>query len=129
MKLVCSRDELSRGLQTALRSVGARAGIPALSGVLVELTDTDLSLTTTDLELTTRVKLGLTGEAGRVLLPARLLAEIVRSLPSEDMELVTDNGSVRVAGGRAKFEIRSLSPEDFPRVDSPTDGGALVLEG
>ena len=129
MKLVCSRDELSRGLQTALRSVGARAGIPALSGVLVELTDTDLSLTTTDLELTTRVRLGLTGEAGRVLLPARLLAEIVRSLPTDDVELVTDNGSVRVAGGRARFEIRSLSPDDFPRVDAPVQDGGLVLEG
>lgn len=129
MKLVCSRDELSRGLQTALRSVGARAGIPALSGVLVELTDTDLSLTTTDLELTTRVRLGLTGEAGRVLLPARLLAEIVRSLPTDDVELVTDNGSVRVAGGRARFEIRSLSPDDFPRVDAPVQDGGLVLDG
>lgn len=129
MKLVCSREELSRGLQTALRSVGARAGIPALSGVLIELTDTDLSLTTTDLEITTRVKLSLTGEAGRVLLPARLLSEIVRSLPTDEVELVTDNGSVRVAGGRARFEIRSLAPEDFPRVDAPSDDGSLVLEG
>lgn len=129
MKLVCSREELSRGLQTALRSVGARAGIPALSGVLAELTDTDLSLTTTDLELTTRVRLALTGEAGRVLLPARLLAEIVRNLPTDDIELVTENGSVRVAGGRARFEIRSLSPDDFPRVDTPAQDGSIALDG
>jgi DNA polymerase III subunit beta len=129
MKLVCSREELSRGLQTVLRSVGARAGIPALSGVLIELTDTDLSLTTTDLELTTRVRLNLTGEAGRILLPARLLAEIVRNLHSDEVELVTDNGSVRVAGGRAKFEIRSLAPEDFPRVDSATDTRSITVEG
>ncbi len=129
MKLVCSREELSRGLQTALRSVGARAGIPALSGVLIELTDTDLSLTTTDLELTTHVRLGLTGEAGRVLLPARLLSEIVRSLSSEEVELISDNGSVRVAGGRARFEIRSLSPEDFPRVDTPAQENSLTLDG
>jgi len=129
MKLVCSREELSRGLQTVLRSVGARAGIPALSGVLIELTDTDLTLTTTDLELTTRVRLNLTGEAGKILLPARLLAEIVRSLPSEEVELVTDNGSVRVVGGRARFEIRSLAPEDFPRVEVSGDTRALSVDG
>jgi DNA polymerase-3 subunit beta len=129
MKLVCSREELSRGLQTVLRSVGARAGIPALSGVLLELTDTDLTLTTTDLELTTRVRLNLTGEAGKILLPARLLAEIVRSLPSEEVELVTDNGTVRVAGGRANFHIRSLSPEDFPRVEAATDTRTLSVGG
>jgi DNA polymerase III subunit beta len=129
MKLVCSREELSKGLQTVLRSVGARAGIPALSGVLIELTDTDLTLTTTDLELTTRAKLGLTGEAGKVLLPARLLAEIVKSLPSEDVELVTENGTVRVAGGRAKFEIRSLPPEEFPRVETAPQTRTISVKG
>lgn len=129
MKLVCSKEELSKGLQTVLRSVGARAGIPALSGVLIELTDTDLTLTTTDLELTTRAKLGLTGEAGKVLLPARLVSEIVRSLPSDDVELVTDNGTVRVAGGRAKFEIRSLPPEEFPRVETAAQTRTIAVKG
>ena len=129
MKLVCSKEELSRGLQTVLRSVGARAGIPALSGVLMELTDTDLTLTTTDLELTTRVTLGLTGEAGKVLLPARLLAEIVRSLGSEQVELITENGTVRVAGGRTKYEIRSLAPEDFPRVETVAQTRTLKIDG
>ena len=129
MKLVCDREELSRGLQAVLRSVGVRAGIPALSGVLFELTDTDLSLTTTDLELTTRIRLGLTGEAGKVLLPARLLAEIVRGLSSDQVELITENGTVRVAGGRARYEIRSLPPEDFPRVDVVSDTTSLSLDG
>lgn len=129
MKLVCPKEELSRGLQTVLRSVGARAGIPALSGVLIELTDTDLSLTTTDLELTTRVRLGLTGEAGKVLLPARLLAEIVRGLGSDEVELLTENGSVRVAGGRTKYEIRSLSPEDFPRLETASQTKTITVGG
>jgi DNA polymerase III subunit beta len=129
MKLVCSKDELSRGLQTVLRSVGARAGIPALSGVLIELSDTDLTLTTTDLELTTRVRLALTGEAGKVLLPARLLAEMVRGLGSEDVQLVTDNGSVHVSGGRTKYQIRSLAPEDFPRVESASETKTVTIKG
>lgn len=129
MKLVCSKEELSRGLQTVLRSVGARAGIPALSGVLIELSDTDLNLTTTDLELTTRVRLNLTGEAGKILLPARLLSEIVRNLPSDDVELVSESGSVRVAGGRAKFEIRSLAPEDFPRIEATGETRTISIPG
>lgn len=129
MKLVCAKDELSTGLQSVLRSVGARAGIPALSGVLVELSDSDLTLTTTDLELTTRVRLVLTGEAGKVLVPARLLSEIVRKLSSEEVELITDNGTVRIAGGRAKYEIRSLPPEDFPQIDAPSDTRSLTLDG
>lgn len=129
MKLVCSREELSKGLQTVLRSVGARAGIPALSGVLIELTDTDLTLTTTDLELTTRAKLGLTGEAGKVLLPARLLSEIVRALSAEEVSLVTENGSVRVTGGGTEYDIRSLAPDEFPRVETAAQTRTFSVDG
>ncbi len=129
MKLVCPREELSRGLQTVLRSVGARAGIPALSGVLVELTDQDLRLTTTDLELTTRVRVPVTGEAGKVVVPARLLAEIVRNLPSDDVELVVEDGTVKVAGGRARFGLRSLAAEDFPRTELTGETTTFKVEG
>ncbi|HVL80339.1 MAG TPA: DNA polymerase III subunit beta, partial [Actinomycetota bacterium] len=129
MKLICPTDELSKALQTVLRSVGARAGIPALSGVLLELDDTQLTLTTTDLEITTRVTLPVTGEAGKLVVPARYLAEIVRNLPSDEVELVTEDGTVRIAGGRARYSLRSLPAEDFPRTE-PGDGStAFTVPG
>jgi len=129
MKLVCPREELARGLQTVLRSVGARAGIPALSGVLMELGDEDLQLTTTDLELTTHVRVPITGESGKIVVPARLLADIVRNLPAEDVELVVENGTVRVSGGPSKFNLRTLAAEDFPKVDPPADTRQLRIAG
>lgn len=118
MKLICPTDDLSKALQTVLRSVGARAGIPALSGVLMELTDTELSLTTTDLELTTRVKLPISGEAGKVVVPARYLSEIVRNIPTDEVEIVTEDSTVRISGGRARYNLRSLDAQDFPRMQS-----------
>ena len=45
------------------------------------------------------------------------------------MQLVTENGSVRVAGGRAKFEIRSLPPEDFPRVEATSETKSVSIPG
>jgi DNA polymerase III subunit beta len=87
MKLVCPREELSRALQTVLRSVGARAGIPALSGVLLELDDDGLLLTTTDLELTTRAHVAVSGASGRVVIPAagqQITSDEVRALRDAD---------------------------------------------
>ncbi|HVE92661.1 MAG TPA: DNA polymerase III subunit beta [Actinomycetota bacterium] len=127
MKLIAPKDELARALQTVLRSVGARAGIPALSGVLMELTDADLTLTTTDLELTTRVRMPLSGEAGSVVVPARYLAEIVRNLRSEDVEFVSDNGTLRITGGRAKFSLRTLQAEDFPKTEIAEEAHRLSV--
>lgn len=129
MKLVCPREELSRGLQIVLRSVGSRAGIPALSGVLLELTDQDLAMTTTDLELTTRVRVPISGEEGEIVVPARLLADIVRNLPSDDVEVISDNGTVRVSGGRARFELRSLAAEDFPKTEPPDEARQVTIGG
>lgn len=129
MKLVCPREELSKGLQIVLRSVGARAGIPALAGVLMELDDQHLSLTTTDLELTTRVRLEVSGASGRVLLPARLLSEIVRKMSSDEVEFVQENGTMRVSGGRARFDLRFLPADDFPHVPPSGESRTLTLEG
>jgi DNA polymerase-3 subunit beta len=95
----------------------------------MELDDQQLSLTTTDLELTTRVSMPVSGQAGQILLPARLLSDIVRNLPGEDVELVQDNGTMRVSGGRAKFALRYLAAEDFPRVQQAEDAKPLVLDG
>lgn len=128
MKFICPREDLSKALQTVLRSVGARAGIPALGGVLMQLGDSGLTLTTTDLELTTRVAIAVSGEAGQVLLPARLLSEIVRNLPSEDVELVQEGATMRVAGGRARFGLRFLPAEDFPQVQPDQQGPALSID-
>jgi DNA polymerase-3 subunit beta len=94
----------------------------------MELTEENLSLTTTDLELTTRVVLPVTGSPGQAVVPARLLSEVVRSIAGETVDLVREDGSLRVTGGKAKFSLRSLPAEDFPRIQSSEDGRELKVD-
>ena len=82
MKFRCDRDLLSEGLQTVQRGVSSRPGIPALTGVLMEAGSAGtLTLTTTDLEVSARLTIEVHAqEEGVALVPARLLADTVKSL-------------------------------------------------
>ena len=74
LKFRCDRDALSEALQTVQRGVSSRPGIPALTGVLLDVAEEGrLTLTTTDLEVSARlivnrVALKLHAERLRVLI-------------------------------------------------------------
>src|SRR5947207_12573713 len=89
MKLSITRDDLVAGLALVGRAVASRATLPALGGVQLSAdADSGLTLRATDLELSlTRTAPATVDTSGSVLLPARLLADVARSLPPGPVEL------------------------------------------
>src|SRR4051794_41556601 len=65
---------------------------------------------------------------GIVVLPARLLLDVVRQLPGGDvsLELRPAEQDVEVVSGPAKFHLRTLRVEDFPNLPEP--GGDQVVD-
>ena len=63
---------------------------------------------------------------GVVVLPARLLLDVVRSLPAAGvtLELRAAEQDVEVIAGKATFHIRTLRAEDFPPFPEPDPGDA-----
>jgi DNA polymerase-3 subunit beta len=66
------------------------------------------------------------GNEGAVLLPGRLFADVVRSLPEGQVSLALrgEQRDVEIAAGAARFHLRTLPAEDFPRL--PELEGELV---
>jgi DNA polymerase-3 subunit beta len=66
---------------------------------------------------------------GVVVLPARLLVDVVRSLPAPEvsLELRAAEQDVELVSGSATFHIRTLRTEDFPPFPEPDDGSAVTL--
>jgi DNA polymerase-3 subunit beta len=87
-------------------------------------------LLATDMEVGLRVPLqGDVVEPGAVVLPARLLLDVVRSLPGETvtLELRSQEQDVEVVSGAAKFHLRTLRREDFPSLPEVSSAGAIKL--
>jgi DNA polymerase III subunit beta len=89
MKLSVSRDAFLARLGVAARGVSTRSSIQTLSGVLIREEGSAVELQATDMEIGIRVKVDAEVESGTqpVVLPGRLLLDVVRSLPNSDLSL------------------------------------------
>lgn len=127
MKFRCERDVLLEALSTTGRAVGGRAGNVALSGLHLELTGDQLRVTGSDLDLTISQQLTVAGDTdGVVVIPSKLIADIVRALGPGAVDVVVDGDEVQITAGRSEFSMRTIPADDFPRLGSP-EGDEVTL--
>ena len=128
MKFRCEREALAEALSTAGRAATGRTGaLPVLSGLRLELVGDRLSITGTDLDLTIQLTLAVGGDGdGGVVLPARLVADIVRSMGAGKVEVSVDGDEVNISGGRSQFSVRPLSLDDYPKLATPTTSSVTL---
>jgi DNA polymerase-3 subunit beta len=132
MKITCSQADLARAVHTAGRAAAtSRAQIPILGNLLIQTTENTIRIAATNLEMEIQTRIPAQVEqSGVSTLPARLLTEIVNSLPAEPVEIRSEEGSNRaeIACGRAAFEILGLPPADFPRLSDTEFEPACKVE-
>ncbi|MBV8988865.1 MAG: DNA polymerase III subunit beta [Solirubrobacterales bacterium] len=130
MKLSLERDALLTQLQTVSRVASTRSAIQALSGVQIAASSEACEVRATDMDVGLRVPLeAQISRDGVVVLPARLMLDVVRSLPGSDLslELRSAEQDVEVISGNARFHIRTLRTEDFPPFPEPDAETAVSL--
>jgi DNA polymerase-3 subunit beta len=121
VKFKCDRDVLSDALQTVQRAVSSRPGIPALTGVLMNAGGQELVLATTDLEVSARFTLEVqVQEEGIALVPARLLADMVKSFEPAPVEFEARDGQATIVSSNYRGNLRCLPAEDFPILQEPS---------
>jgi DNA polymerase-3 subunit beta len=98
-----------------------------LLGLLLETTDAGLSVSGFDYEVSSQITVdAMVGEAGRVLVPGRLLADIARSLPAQPVDLRLEGPRVVLTCGAARFTLPTLPVDDYPSLPAmPTTAGSL----
>ena len=95
MKLSVMQENLARGLQVVSRAVSSRSTLPVLANVLLRTEDAGLKLTATNLEIgITYWVPGKIETDGNLTVPARLLTDVVNSLPpGERVDLESDGAA------------------------------------
>ena len=127
MKFAIACDEFVSSLGVAARGVSTRSAIQTLSGVLVRAEGGRVELQATDMELGIRISATAHAERdGEAVVPGRLLLDVVRSLPKDELSLEyrSSQQDVEVVSGTAKFHLRTLPLEDFPKLPEP--GGSTM---
>jgi DNA polymerase-3 subunit beta len=127
MELRVERDALADAVVWTARSLPARPPMQVLLGLLLETSDDGLSVSGFDYEVSSRVTVAAqSAEPGRVLVPGRLLSDIVRSLPPQHVDLRVEGGRVVLTCGPARFTLPTMQVEDYPSLpEMPATAGTL----
>jgi len=117
MRAVCNTETFGKKLALVSRGVSARSTIQLLGGILFEAGGEGVRLSATDMEISVQTSSPAEiEEEGRVVIPARIFNDIVRSLPGGRFSLEHDGsaGTVRLGAGENEYRIRAYAADDFP---------------
>jgi DNA polymerase-3 subunit beta len=132
MRAVCNTETFGKKLALVSRGVSARSTIQLLGGILLEAGDGVVRLSATDMEISIQTSSPAeVEEEGRVVIPARIFNDIVRSLPGGSLSLEHDDsgGTVRLAAGENEYRIRAYAADDFPQLPGFDAEAAFRMSG
>ncbi len=127
LKISVPREELTRQLAVVSRAASTRTTVQVLAGVLLRAESGRLDLAATDMEISLRSSLDAEVESeGAVVVPSKLLADLVRLLPADEVSIEhrSGEGLVEIVSGAASYKLHTYNAEDFPRLP---ETGAVEL--
>jgi DNA polymerase-3 subunit beta len=131
MEFKVNSKELEKLLSKIIPAVPTRTPMPILENFLFEIKDGSLTVHATDLEISLKASLNIVAEENlKILLPAKLLYDVVRSLKETTILFeILPNGKVNLTTDHGKYNLSYLDHEEFPEIpnfpDESTDSEDL----
>jgi DNA polymerase-3 subunit beta len=115
VRLTIDHDLLADTVAQVARVLPQSPTTPVLSGIRLRAADGAAEVSAFDYEVSClgRVPADVV-EPGTVIVPGRLLAEIVRSLPGKPAELAADGTRMTLHCGAARFTLAQLPEQQYP---------------
>lgn len=129
MKIQVLQENLLKILTKAGRIITTKTQLPVLQNLLLESHDNWLSVTSTNMETTIVTAIAVKEErSGKACVSAKLLTELVTSLPAETITLTEDNAALTVSAPRSKSVLTGMPPGEYPIVDMNQSGDAMTVD-
>ena len=131
MNVSVMQENLARGLGIVSRAVSARATLPVLANVLLKTDDAGLKLTATNLQIGINCWVpGKVEAEGEITVPAKLLNDLVASLPNQriDLQLSAKDRTLKVTCGGSRSSIKGIDADEFPVVAAIGDAPATIVD-
>lgn len=129
MNFRCDKQMLIDAVGNVQRAVASKSSLPALEGILLKAYGSSLFIAGYDMDLgiTTTIEADIK-EPGEIVLTAKLFGEIVRKLPSDEVQIMcNDKWNTVIKSGQSEFSIMGISAAEFPEIPSVDDGVSIML--
>jgi DNA polymerase-3 subunit beta len=130
VKITCKQQDLSRGLTAVSHAVSSRSTLPILSNILLATDQGRLKLAATNLEIGINCWVDAQiHEEGTTTVPAKLLTELVSSLPQApvDISVAEDTNLLTIKSSGSITNIKGMDASEFPLIPSAEGGEPPVL--
>lgn len=131
MEFKVNSKVLEKLLSKIIPAVPARTPMPILENFLFEIKDGSMTVSATDLEIALRSSINVASDENlKMVIPARLLFDIIRSLEETQITFTTDSGSkLKLTTENGVYNIGYASPEDFPEIPSVSKEKEIAING
>lgn len=118
MKFSINQREFLSAINIVQKGISGKNLMEVLKGIHIETEDGHLILTTNNLELgiITKVKADIK-EEGNVLIDGRIIFDIIRKLPNEDLNITLIDDVLNIKSSNAKFNIKSMYNDRYPLLE------------
>lgn len=129
MKIVCSKSKLLSGVSIVSKAVPAKTTMSILQCILIDARYDEIKLISNDMELGIETIIeGEIVEKGMIALDAKILFDIIRKLPDNDVTISSDNTlKTTITCEKAKFNIIGKSGEDFSFLPQIEHSDSVVI--
>ena len=120
MKIICSKSELSHGVNIVSKAVPTRTTMAILECILIDASSGEIKLTANDMELGIETVVnGTIEEPGIIAIDAKFIIDAVRKLPDSDVIIETDDSfHTTIRCEKTKIDITGKPGEDFAYIPS-----------
>ncbi len=125
MQLTINQGDFQKAISAVLGVVDKRGTMPILSNVLLEANgDGGIHVKATDLEVSYQGLCPAQIETpGAITIPAHQLDRLVKDMPGGSLQVeTTENYSLKISQGEAKYRLNGLDPDQFPNLPEPDEG-------
>lgn len=117
MKIVCTQENLLKGLLVVSRGVGKSPSLPVLANILLSTEKGRIKLQATDLELGITYYLrGKIEKEGKITVPAHIFLNYINNLPLIKVSLEVKDNTLHITCENFKADIKGISAEEFPLI-------------
>jgi DNA polymerase III subunit beta len=131
MEIRIDKEELQRAVSRVQSIIEKRSNMPILSTILISAAGSEIKLSATDLEISLQQKIGAQVTApGSVTIPGRKLFEILKESKKPTIQIrEKENNRIFLSDDQAKFNLSSLSADEYPLFTEPEGVDMLEIDG
>ncbi len=122
---------LEKLLAKIIPAVPARSPMAILENFLFDIKDGEMTVCATDLEIALRSSINISANENiKMVIPARLLFDIIRSLKDTQIHFETEsNSKLKLTTNNGIYNISYSSPEDFPEIPTVAQDNEVKING